>query len=432
MASQQSNIPVSDKVEPELERGTDVWTIFSPASGYMPKDSLSLGQGFMNWLPPRFMRQAVTDALEDVSANHYSVPRGRIRLRNALADHFSANFRLGRRLDPDSEVLVSPGANMGIFAAIMAFCSLGDEVIMFEPFFDQYVRNVTFSGGTPVYVPLRPPPQVKQQTVSSKDWKIDINELKAAITPKTKIIILNTPHNPVGKVFDKKELEEIGRVAVEHNLLIIADEVYDCITFHEPHISIASLSPSLWDRTVTVGSAGKSFSATGWRIGWCFAPAPLIKAVLAVTTRTTFCAVSPLQEAVATGLELANKKALFETQRKEYQERRDVLLGYLDRLGLPYTIPDGAYFVLLETCQLEIPKDFEMIEPVKSKPRDWQICWFIAKQVGVVCIPASDFYSDQHQDLCPNYVRIAFCKDLDTIKAAGERFLKLKPFLKSK
>lgn len=375
------------------------------------------------------MKNAVKDSLEDVSANHYSIPKGRIGLRKAISKHYSESFNLNRPLDFNSEIVISPGANFGIYASILAFCSKDDEVILIEPFFDQYVRNVTFCGGKPVYVPLRPPSTSAIQKVSSKEWTLDINELKAALTPKTKIIIINTPHNPVGKVFTAEELREIGKVAEDHNLLIIADEVYDCLTFKEPHTRIASLSQSLWNRTITVGSAGKSFAATGWRIGWCIGPAELMTPVVAAMTRMTFCSVSPLQEALATGFEIAEKVKFFQVQRDEYQERRDVLLGFLDQLGLPHVVPDGSYFVLVEASKVKIPQDFEILELVRPRSRDWHMCWFIAKVAGVVCIPASDFYSQEHVSIGQNFIRIAFCKDTDTLKQAGERLQKLKPYI---
>lgn len=426
-----SSITRSEKIQPELDKGLDCWSVFSPASGLMPSDSLNLGQGFMNWAPPDFLKDAAKNAFDDVSANHYSIPKGRVNLRKAISNHYSDSFHLNRPLDYENEIIISSGANYGIYCSLLAFCSQDDQVILIEPFFDQYVRNVTFCGGKPVYVPLRPPPNAKIGNVSSKDWKLDINELKAVITPKSKVIILNTPHNPVGKVFTADELKAIGKVADEHNLFILADEVYDCLTFQNPHVRIASLSEELWNRTVTIGSAGKSFAATGWRIGWCIGPNHLLKPITAAMTRTTFCTVSPLQEALATGFQSAKDVNFFPTQIQEYQARRDLLLGYLDQLGLPYTKPDGSYFVLVESSKIKIPKEFEILDLIKSRSRDWHMCWFIAKVAGVVCIPPSDFYSDNHVSIGENFIRIAFCKDLETLKEAGQRLLKLKPFISS-
>jgi len=424
-----SSIAVSEKVQPELDKGLDCWSVFSPASGHMPADSLNLGQGFMNWAPPDFMKEAAKNSIDEIAANHYSIPKGRVNLRKAVSTHYSQSFKLGRPLDYESEIVISSGANFGIYASLLAFCSKDDEVVLIEPFFDQYVRNVTFCGGKPVYVPLRPPSNAGTQNVSSKEWKLDIDELKAALTPKSKVIIINTPHNPVGKVFTEDELNAIGKVAEEHNLFIIADEVYDCLTFNSPHVRIASLSKSLWSRTVTVGSAGKSFAATGWRIGWCIGPAELLRPITAAMTRITFCSVSPLQEALATGFQIAQKENFFETQRAQYEARRDLLLGFLDQLGLPYTIPDGSYFVLVESSKVKIPSDFEMLSLIKTRSRDWHMCWFIAKVAGVVCIPPSDFYSSDHVSIGENFIRIAFCKDLDTLKEAGQRLQKLKPYI---
>ncbi|PLW34057.1 hypothetical protein PCASD_14488 [Puccinia coronata f. sp. avenae] len=370
-------------------------------------------------VPPKryisdFMKEAAKKSIDEISANHYSIPKGRVNLRKAISEHYSESFHLGR-------------ANFGIYAALLSFCSKDDEVILIEPFFDQceaspqihflnsllHVRNVTFCGGKPVYVPLRPPAHAGSQNVSSKDWKLDMKELKAALTPKSKVIIINTPHNPVGKVFTVDELNAIGKLAEERNLFIIADEVYDCLTFDEPHVRIGSLSEGLWKRTVTVGSAGKSFAATGWRIGWCIGPAEILRPITAAMTRITFCSVSPLQEALATGFQAAKKENFFETQCAQYQARRDLLLRYLDQLGLPYTVPDGSYFVLVETSKVKIPASFEILSLIKTRSRDWHMCWFVAKVAGVVCIPPSDFYSSDHVSIGENFIRIAFCKDLE-------------------
>ncbi|WAQ89673.1 hypothetical protein PtA15_11A364 [Puccinia triticina] len=247
------------------------------------------------------------------------------------------------------------------------------------------VRNVTFCGGKPVYVPLRPPPSAGSQNVSSKESTLDIAELEAALTPNSKVIITTTPHNPVGKVFTVDELKAIGKIAQGHNLLIIADEV--------PHTRIASLSAQLWSRTVSVGSAGKSFAATDWRIGWCIGPAAPLRPLTAAMTRITFCAVIPLQEALAAGFAAAEKEHFFEAQRDQYMARRDLLLGFLNQLGLPYTAvcvrlisfnfalsnkkqslfpfpdnrPDGSYFVLVETSKVKIPPEFEILELINLK-----------------------------------------------------------------
>ncbi|KNZ45092.1 aminotransferase [Puccinia sorghi] len=527
-----SSIAASEKVQPELDKGLDCWSVFSPASGHMPAvrgffesrprvhEVIGLPVGILFPTPngfhergsEKFDRRNCGESLQHPEGTTEPT-QGRV---DALFGKLQAGPSVGLRVRDrhqfrshrvSKEVLIfcsSVGANFGIYASLLAFCSKDDEVILIEPFFDQYVRNVTFCGGKPVYVPLRPPSNAGTQNVSSKEWKLDIDELKAALTPKSKVIIINTPHNPVGKVFTEDELNDIGKVAEEHNLLIIADEVYDCLTFNEPHVRIASLSKSLWGRTVTVGSAGKSFAATGWRIGWCIGPAELLRPITAAMTRITFCSVSPLQEALAHGFQIAKKENFFETQRAQYEARRDLLLGFLDQLGLPYTVfvfpcsflsfpcalfsislsfvryfcrskhnrPDGSYFVLVESSKVKIPSDFEILSLIKTRSRDWHMCWFIAKVAGVVvrnplrpktkhekkkkvisfCFLTSvyvcsasppristhrksrhltwdNWLDSDHTSIGENFIRIAFCKDLDTLKEAGQRLQKLKPYI---
>ena len=199
------------------------------------------------------------------------------------------------------------------------------------------------------------------------------------------IFLYSTPHNPVGKVFTKEELEDIAQVVKKHNLLVIADEVYDTLYFKPTqHVRLASLE-GMYERTVTVGSAGKTFSATGWRLGWLMGPSNLISPILAATTRVTFTTVSPLQEAVASALQ--NMGDYLEVQRDEYIERRTVLMEALDRLGLPYTVPDGSYFILVNIDKLNIPKDFKTLDLIEDRTEDWRAAWFFAQIAKVVVIP---------------------------------------------
>lgn len=220
--------------------------------------SVPLLQGFMSWAPPQFVQDAHTEALKRVEANHYQLPRGNARLRKAISSYLSPTFRPatgGRDLDPNTEVQVTAGANEGMYAFAAAFIRPGDEVIILEPFFDQYVPQVTFNGGVPVFVPIRAPKGASEHNVPASEWKVDLDELRAAITPRTKMIFFNTPQNPIGKVFSEEELRGIGKVAEEHDLLILSDEVYDCLTFGgKEHVRIAALD-DFWKRTVTIGSA---------------------------------------------------------------------------------------------------------------------------------------------------------------------------------
>ncbi|KAH9994112.1 pyridoxal phosphate-dependent transferase [Russula compacta] len=417
-------IPFSSRLRDGRALAQDVWSIFNAAN--LPSDCLNLGQGYMNFAPPKWITAAAEEALNTVGPNHYSHPRGRPRLRQAIKQFYGPKFN--RDLNIDSEILVTSGANEGQYAVFTAFLDHGDEVIMFEPFFDQYLPSVTFNGGKPVYVPLHPPPHDNPKPTSN-DWTIDFEELRAAITSRTKMIIVNTPHNPVGKVFTRAELEKIAALAEEYNLLIMADEVYDCLVFdNKEHVRIATL-PRMWERTVTVGSAGKSFAATGWRVGWLIAPPSIINPTLAASTRIVFCTNSPLQEAAAAGLERAVEHQFFETQLREYQERRDLFVSVFDQLGVTYTLPEGTYFVLMDSSNVKFPDDYPFPESVLGRGRDFRACWFIAMEIGVSSIPVSEFYCEEHMSLGESYIRFSFCKDLDTLKAARERLRNLKKYL---
>ncbi|KAE9395526.1 PLP-dependent transferase [Gymnopus androsaceus JB14] len=417
-------VKFSSRLEEGRALAEDVWSIYNVAN--LPADCINLGQGYMNFPPPVWLKKAAEEALGVVAANHYSHPKGRMRLREAIKNVYGP--QLNRVLDVEKEILVTSGANEGQYSVFTAFLEDGDEVIMFEPFFDQYLPSVTFNGGKPVYVPLHPPSNASGK-FSSDEWKIDSRELRDAITSRTKMIIVNTPHNPVGKVFTKAELEMIAALAEEHNLLVMADEVYDCLVYDEKeHFRIANL-PGMWDRTVTVGSAGKSFAATGWRVGWLIGPESIIKPSLAATTRIVFASNSPLQEATAAGLEQVQGRKFFQQQLAEYAERRQVLTDCFDTLGLPYTNPEGSYFILLDISRVKFPDDYPFPESVLGRGRDFRACWFIALEIGVSSIPVSEFYCIEHANIGEVYARFAFCKDVDTLRNAAERFKKLVKYI---
>ncbi|KAG2146705.1 PLP-dependent transferase [Suillus clintonianus] len=418
-----SLIPFSSRLHGGRALAQDVWSIYNVAN--LPADCINLGQGYMNFPPPKWVTDAADEALKSLLPNHYSHPKGRIRLRNAIKNFYQKSFN--RDLDVETEILVTSGANQGQYSVFTAFLEHGDEVIMFEPFFDQYLPSVTFNGGTPVYVPLHPHTDIT--TPNNSNWKIDFDELRRAITPKAKMIIINTPHNPVGKVFTREELEQIAVLAEEFNLLVMADEVYDCLVFDgKEHVRFATL-PGMWDRTVTVLSAGKAFAATGWRVGWLIGPPSIIGPTLAACTRIVFCSNSPLQEAAAAGLEQAVERHFFENQLKEYQERRDVLLSAFDRLGMKYSHPEGSYFVLLDISRVNFPEDYPFPASVQGRGRDFKACWFIALEIGVSSIPVSEFYCEEHCTIGENFARFAFCKDEETLRKAGERLQGLAKYL---
>lgn len=229
---------------------------------------------------------------------------------------------------------VTTGANEGMLSAFMGFLEPGDEVIVFEPFFDQYISNIEMPGGKVVYVPLHPPKNGATQTTSAGEWTVDMKELESKITPRTRMIVINTPHNPVGKVFSRKELQAIGDMCVKHNILILSDEVYDRL-YYVPFTRIATLSPEIAKLTLTVGSAGKLFYATGWRVGYLIGPEHLIKYVSAAHTRICFSSVSPLQEATAVAFEQAEERGFWEESKNEMKGKIDRFNKVWDELGLP-------------------------------------------------------------------------------------------------
>jgi kynurenine aminotransferase len=291
-----------------------------------------MGQGFFGYNPPQFVIDAAKGALERVECNQYSPTKGRPRLKKALADAYTPFF--GRQIDPETDVVITTGANEGMLSAFMAFIEAGDEVIVFEPFFDQYISNIEMPGGKVVYVPMHPPKNAAVKTSSASEWTIDIAEFEKAITPTTRMVVLNSPHNPIGKVLSKEELQAIGDLCVKHNILILSDEVYDKL-YYVPFTRIATLSPEIAKLTLTVGSGGKVFYATGWRVGWLIGPEDLIKYVSAAHTRICYSSVSPLQEATAIGFEDAEKNGFWEQSKSDMKSKMDKFNKIWDELDLP-------------------------------------------------------------------------------------------------
>ncbi|WFD33843.1 hypothetical protein MCUN1_000666 [Malassezia cuniculi] len=421
------------RLRDELSRGSDVWSMFSPL---VFPHAVNLGQGFMNWKPPAFVLETTArEFVERTDLHHYSAAKGRPRLRNAIAKHYSAGFRKpaalaadgvvkldanglpslrpqsGLELDTETDMVVTAGANEAMYSAMTAFLDEGDEVVLFEPFFDQYVCEVTFNGGVPQYVPMIPPPPTGKNA-SANEWKFDWEKLEERLArPRAKALFLNTPHNPIGKVCSLEELQRLAALCIKYDILVIADEVYDCLTYdnHE-HLRIAAID-GMWERTITVGSAGKSFACTGWRVGWAIGPPHLITPTFTAHVRITFTVNSTAAEGTAIGLELAPEHKFFEQQIAEYDARRHEMLDALDRLGLPYYVPYGSYFVLVDASSIRIPDDFEVPPHVAAKPRDYHVCWFIAKTCDVVVLPATAFYSESGAEIGQRFIRFAFCKD---------------------
>ncbi|KOS21896.1 putative aminotransferase [Escovopsis weberi] len=377
-----------------------------------------MGQGFFGYNPPAFILDAAKEALERVECNQYSPPKGRLRLRKAIADAYSGH--MGRKIDPETEVAISTGANEGMLSAFMAFLEEGDEVIVFEPFFDQYISNIKMPGGKIVYVPLHPPKDGATKTLSAGEWTLDFDELERAITPRTKMIVLNTPHNPVGKIFSREELQRIGDLCVKHEIIILSDEVYDRLNY-VPFTRMATLSPEIERLTLTVGSAGKNFYCTGWR--------HLIKYVTAAHTRICFSSVSPLQEACAIGFEKADEEGFWEASVREMKGKMDRFNEIWGELGIPFSQPEGGYFVLANMSKVRIPEGYPFPAHVAGRPRDFKLAWLLIQELGVAAIPPTEFYTPGNAHLAENYIRFAVCKEDEVLEEAKRRLRGLKRYM---
>lgn len=355
-------------------------------------DAVNLGQGFPDFPGPDFVKEAAKRAI-DADLNQYAVSSGSPRLKEQIA--FDAAVTLRRDIDPADEVVVTNGATEAIFAAIMAFAGPGDEVAAFEPFYDSYPAAVQMAGASFVPIRLHPP-----------GWDFDPEVLERALTPRTKLLLLNTPHNPSGKVFSRSELERIAALAIERDLLVVTDEVYSKIVFspHE-HCSIASL-PGMWERTVTVDSTGKTFSLTGWKIGYAIGPAALVGAIQNVHQFVTFASATPLQDALATAMELARTNSYYDTLTRDYTHRRDLLGAALAGAELTTLPIGGSYFLMADIADLGFESDVVF-------------CEWLVESVGVAAVPPSAFY--QKPSTAPLLARFCFAKSDTTIGAAAGR-----------
>eukprot|EP00158_Paraphelidium_tribonemae_P005943 Partr_v1_DN27596_c1_g1_i3_m30708 putative aminotransferase len=420
----------------------DVWSIFSPMA--VNCKAVNLGQGFPNFEAPVFIKEAARDAIFN-NLNQYSPPKGLQALRQSLSETYSPLFAAAtknRPLNSETEICVTAGANEGMFSTFQAFLNDGDEVICFEPFFDQYSSNITMSGGRLVYCPLKVAKGVDTSAnISARDWKIDMKELESKITARTKMIVFNTPHNPVGKVFNKAELQDIANIAIKHNIMVISDEVYEHLTYPgSEHLRIANL-PGMWERTITVGSAGKSFCVTGWRVGWLIGNPELIHRCLLAHSRVVFCTNTPLQEACARALKEARTTDYFEQQRRDYLKQREYLVETFADIGLPVTVPDGSYFILVNIEKLAVPDaELDATEEaervlcangvIPPRSRDWKICRWLTAKIGVAAIPPSEFYGPENAHLAENYARFCFCKTDETLVEARKRLQALRKYIK--
>ncbi len=411
--------------------GKDIWSLINETAAAAEVESgekvVNLGQGFFSYSPPPFAIEAAKKALDVAANNQYAHTRGKPSLIEALIKTYSPVY--GRELSKD-EVLVTTGANEGMLAVFTGFLEQGDEVIVFEPFFDQYISNIELPGGKVVYVKLHPPADFSERNVTGDEWKINWDELEAAISPKTKMIVLNSPHNPIGKVFNREELTRIGGLAVKHNFYIISDEVYENL-YYKDFVRVALLSDEIGRRTFTVGSAGKTFAATGWRIGWVIGNKEILPYASLAHTRICFSTPAVMQEATAQALNQALTNSYYKDTRDQYINKYRIFTAIFDELRLPYTIAGGGYFLLVNLKKVQIPPEIQFPAEIQSKPRDFKLAFWLIREFGVVSIPPSEFYIPEHAHIIEDCLRFAVCKDDEMLVEAVQRLRGLKKYIKS-
>jgi aminotransferase len=353
-------------------------------------DAINLGQGFPDFPAPAEVKEAAQRAIAE-DHNQYPITWGVPAFREAIADVYARDY--GMTVDPQTEVCVMCGATEAMSAAFLGLLDPGDEVVVFEPFYESYGPDAILAGASLRYVTLRPP-----------HWTFDPDELAAAIGPRTRAIVVGSPHNPTGKVFTHEELTQIAELCVERDVIAITDEIYEHITYDGAvHIPIATM-PGMRDRTVTIGALSKTYAVTGWRVGWAIAPPPLMAGIRATHDFLTVAAATPLQLAGVAALALPT--SYYERLRVEYQERRDVMLRVLREAGLEADPPQGAYYVMADISSL-------------GRPNDVAAARWLVEDVGVAAVPGSSFFS--RPELGSHLLRFAFPKRVETLEEAGRR-----------
>lgn len=361
-------------------------------------NALNLGQGKPDFDTPTDIVMHLVQAAQSGQNNQYAPGPGTVSLRRAIADHAARFYNL--EINPANGVIVTAGATEGIFAAVLGLVDPGDEVIVIEPFYDSYVPNIIMAHAVPVYVPLHPP-----------TWTFDPDELRAAFSKKTRALILNTPQNPTGRVFTRQEMTLIAELCIEHDVTVISDEVYEHLIFAPAqHIPISTL-PGMFARTVTVSSAGKLFSATGWKIGWVYGPPDLVEGVARAHQFITFAVHHPSQEAMAYALNLPD--TYYQAFQAMYTTKRQAMMSALDNATLKYVAPEGTYFIMADYSGVFDGTPLEFTR-------------YLTKDIGVACIPPESFYSQEHAHIGHGYVRFAFCKSDEMLRQVQERLAKLR------
>jgi aminotransferase len=388
---QSSTRPVAQRVQYFTESVIREMTRLAVRHG-----AINLGQGMPDFDPPEEVKEAACRAIRD-GANQYSITWGVPELRQAIAE--KARSFNGISCDPDAHVTVCCGATECMMASMLAIIDPGDEVVIFQPFYENYGPDALLSGAKPVWVALRLP-----------DWQFDADELRAAFSPRTKAIIVNTPNNPTGRVFTRDELALIAELCQKFNAYALSDEIYEYIRFGDTlHTSIATL-PGMAERTVTISGLSKTFSMTGWRLGYCIAPAAVTDGIRKAHDFLTVGAPHPLQVAGAVALRLP--QSYYDKLRADYARRRELLVRYLRDAGFALHEPEGAYYVMTDVTDFGRPGD------------DTDFVRWMIREIGVSAVPGSSFYAPREQGRTK--VRFMFAKREETLRQAGERLLQVR------
>ena len=361
--------------------------------------AINLSQGFPDFPPPK----PITDALKriaDEGPHQYSVTYGAENFREALAR--KAAKGIGREIDPEEEVLVTCGGTEAMMSAMMTICNPGDKVVVFSPFYENYGADAILSGADPIFVPLVPP-----------DYHFDASLIEAAFRDEgAKAIIVCNPSNPCGKVFTRDELMTIGELAKKYDAFVVTDEVYEHMVYApNKHICMASL-PGMWERTITCNSLSKTYSITGWRLGWLIGPAEVVEAAKKVHDFLTVGAPAPLQEAAVVGLNFP--QSYYDELLQIYTEKRDYFCDGLDRIGIDHNVPQGSYFVMVDISRY-------LKKPQLSGYTDLEFCEWMIRNIGVAAVPGSSFFREP----VGNLIRLHFAREKDTLDEALSRLAKL-------